>query len=94
MTYLLNSLKARPTVRRYRTEIVIPPDRYVGLQLPSHLPEGRAIVTILVDEPATAEESDLLDTDPDCQDIEWWDEFADPEFDDAFDEIRSPSSLG
>ncbi|HEV3166925.1 MAG TPA: hypothetical protein VGZ22_23055 [Isosphaeraceae bacterium] len=66
-------------MRRYRTEIVIPPDRYVGLQLPTHLPEGRAIVTILVDEWVSDAETDPSDNDPESQDIEWWDEFADPE---------------
>jgi len=63
-------------VRRYRTEIVIPPDRYVGLQLPAHLPEGRAVVTILVenrDDDATYGS----EADPDRQDIEWWEEFED-----------------
>jgi hypothetical protein len=78
-------------VRRYRTEIVIPPDRYVGLQLPAHLPEGRAVVTILVenedDDPAYGSESD-----PDRQDIEWWDEFDDTESDDIV-EPRLPSGL-
>ena len=42
-------------MRRYRTEIVIPPDRYLGLQLPSNLPLGRAIVSITVEEPDPAE---------------------------------------
>ena len=36
---------------RYRTEILIPPDRYVCVQLPSYLPEGRAVVTVIVHEP-------------------------------------------
>ena len=35
------------TLLRYRTEIVVPPDRYVCLQLPAHFPEGRATVTVL-----------------------------------------------
>ncbi|MBX6313133.1 MAG: hypothetical protein IRY99_09505 [Isosphaeraceae bacterium] len=61
-------------MRCYRTEIVIPPDRYVGLQLPPHLPEGRAIVTVVLLEPE-ADEAPTLDTDPDRQDIEWWEEF-------------------
>jgi len=63
-------------VRRYQTEVLIPADRYVGLQLPSHLPEGRAIVTILIEEPSAHEEG-ALETDLDRDDIEWWDEFGD-----------------
>ena len=63
---------------RYRTEIVIPPDRYVCLQLPNHLPEGRAVVTVQFlnadsepdEEPRQGGEVDL-----DRQDIEWWEEF-------------------
>jgi hypothetical protein len=77
-------------VRRYRTEIVIPPDRYLGLQLPSNLPAGRAIVSITVEEPDPAELAPWLETDPDQQDIEWWDEFEDAEFDDSF-ELHSRS---
>jgi hypothetical protein len=70
-------------VRRYRTEIVIPPDRHIGLQLPSHLPEGRAIVIIQVEEPDEADAAYSPDSDPDQQDIEWWDEFEDAEFEDS-----------
>jgi hypothetical protein len=62
-------------VTRYQTEIRIPPDRYVCLQLPAHLPEGRAIVTVLFQEPEATEPSDLTAADPDRQDIEWWEEF-------------------
>lgn len=58
--------------RRYRTEIVIPADRFVSLQLPDDLPEGRAIVTVWVEDPEAPG-----DPDPDRQDIEWWDEFDD-----------------
>jgi hypothetical protein len=76
-------------VRHYRTEIVIPPDRFVGLQLPAHLPEGRAVVTILVEDPAP---TDAAESDPDRQDIEWWDEFGDPELDEVI-EARSASGL-
>jgi hypothetical protein len=74
-------------VRQYRTEVIIPPDRYVALQLPAHLPAGRALVTILVEEPDPADDPDA-ETDPDRQDIEWWDEFDDPELADA-DELRA-----
>lgn len=61
---------------RYRAEIVIAADRYVCLQLPEHLPEGRAVVTVHFPD-ATADGAiptrDEADADPD--DIEWWDEF-------------------
>jgi hypothetical protein len=77
-------------VQRYRTEIVIPPDRYLGLQLPSSLPLGRAIVTVTVEETDPAEPAAWPDTDPDQQDIEWWDEFEDAEFDETV-ERRSRS---
>ena len=63
-------------MRRYRTEIVIPPDRYIGLQLPAHLPEGRAIVTILVQEPEPGDDA-APEADAEGQDIEWWEEFDD-----------------
>ncbi len=66
-------------MRRYQTEVVIPPDRYVALQLPPHMPEGRAIVVVQVEEPEPVETSSWPDGDLDRQDIEWWDEFEDPE---------------
>lgn len=77
-------------MKRYRTEILIPPDRYVGLQLPSHLPVGRAMVTVTIVEPEATEVSAWPDADPDHQDIEWWDEFEDAEPDDSSGS-RSPS---
>ena len=61
----------------YRTEIDIPADRYVCLQLPAHLPPGRATVTITVHEPVTAGLQSDSDLDLDRQDIEWSDEFED-----------------
>lgn len=64
-----------PTVR-YRTEILIPPDRYVCVQLPSYLPEGRAVVTIVVHEPEPEPQGPPREADPDRQDIEWWEEFG------------------
>lgn len=60
---------------QYRTEVIIAEDRYVCLQLPAHLPKGRALVTVMVvssedlDDPGPAP-----DLDHDRQDIEWWDE--------------------
>jgi hypothetical protein len=66
-------------VFEYRTEIVVPPDRYVCLQLPANLPPGRATVTVLlIDVPASEGESGTAagsDLELDRQDIEWWDEF-------------------
>lgn len=59
---------------RYRTEIVIPADRYVCLQLPNHLPEGRAVVTVQFLNP-DAESGNGGEVDLDRQDIEWWEEF-------------------
>jgi hypothetical protein len=64
-------------VPRYQTEIVIPPDRYVCLQMPAHFPEGNATVTVLVDEPVGSEAVPPREADPDRQDIEWWEEFED-----------------
>jgi hypothetical protein len=80
-------------VRRYRTEIVIPADHYLGLQLPSSLPAGRAIVTVTVEEPDPAELATWPESDPDQQDIEWWDEFDDAEVDESF-ELRPRSGPG
>lgn len=66
----------RTVVPHYRTEVVIPPDRYVCLQLPPLIPEGRAIVTVLVQAPESGDDPDP-DPELDRQDIEWWDEFED-----------------
>jgi hypothetical protein len=79
-------------VRRYRTEIVVPPDRYIGLQLPPSLPEGRAIVTVTVEEEKPLDVPDLPELDAEEEDIEWWDEFADPDLDDSV-EIGRRSGL-
>ena len=63
---------------RYQTEVFVAADRYVCLQLPDYLPEGRAIVTVTV---ATSDDSAALaepeDERPD--DVEWWEEFDDEE---------------
>ncbi len=60
----------------YRTEIRIPADRYVCLQLPPHLPEGRATITVDIPGPDDPE-ADRPAPEPDRQDIEWWEEFED-----------------
>jgi hypothetical protein len=61
-------------VSRYRTEIVIPPDRMITLHLPLHLPLGRAVVTVHSEEPnATLPQN----SEDDREDIEWWEEFED-----------------
>ncbi|HEV3121165.1 MAG TPA: hypothetical protein VGY53_04655 [Isosphaeraceae bacterium] len=70
-------------MRRYRTEIVVPPDRYIGLQLPPSLPEGRAIVTVTIEEERPLDLPDLPELDAEDEDIEWWDEFADPALDES-----------
>lgn len=77
-------------MRSYKTEIVIPQDRSICLQLPESLPTGRAVVTVSVTtsdaeldlEPTWEEQDPELDPDAvlttsdlDRQDIEWWDEF-------------------
>jgi hypothetical protein len=61
-------------VRRYRTEIVIPADGVVGLHLPSHLPAGRAIVTVLIVEPEPGD--DPASVGDEAHDMEWWEEFG------------------
>lgn len=60
---------------QYRTEVLIPPDRYVCLQLPTHLPPGPAMVTVLIHAAEGLEAATAAEPDPDHQDIEWWDEF-------------------
>jgi hypothetical protein len=62
---------------RYQTEIVIPADRFVCLQLPEHLPIGRATVTVVVEEPESEAHALPAELELDRQDIEWWDEFED-----------------
>lgn len=61
-------------MKKYRTQIVIPPDRVVVLHLPSQLREGHATITVQIDEPDSHHEHEH---DPDHQDIEWWEEFDD-----------------
>ena len=62
-------------MHRYRTEIHIPSDRYVCLQLPDRLPEGKAIVTVVFEQGASPSEPEAAASDSDRDDIEWWDEF-------------------
>jgi hypothetical protein len=61
---------------RYQTEVIVPPDRYVALQLPAGLPEGRATVTVVV-HAASESAAGPHEDDDESQDIEWWDEFED-----------------
>ncbi|HWE38658.1 MAG TPA: hypothetical protein VG406_19065 [Isosphaeraceae bacterium] len=76
-------------MRRYQTEVFIPADRSLSLQLPANVPAGRAVVTILVVEPEAAEaggnEGEL-----DRQDIEWWEEFEGVSEPDEIDAERDP----
>ena len=61
---------------QYRTEIYIAPDRYVCLQLPDFIPEGRATVTVSVTLGADLDPMEAaVDRDSEAHDIEWWDEF-------------------
>jgi hypothetical protein len=76
-------MSPRINVSHYRTEFIVPPDRYLCLQLPPHLPEGKVTVTVTVESaPASPHEPVQFmkpdsgrDGDPDHQDIEWWEEF-------------------
>ena len=60
--------------RSYRTEIVIAADRHVTLVLPPDLPEGPAVVTVVVGGAIEAPD-DLGEEGPDRGDMEWWEEF-------------------
>ena len=62
-------------VIRYRTEVDVPPDRYVFLQLPDDFPTGRATVTLSVSASTDPQPSEP-DQDRD-EDVEWWEEFDD-----------------
>jgi hypothetical protein len=62
----------------YRTEIYVATDRYVCLQLPDYVPQGRAVVTVTFTEDFGDEPGmDLEGRDDDRQDIEWWDDLDD-----------------
>jgi hypothetical protein len=61
-------------MRRYQTEVIIPADRSLALQLPANLPPGRAVVTVEVVEPEAADAGGQ-ENELDRQDIEWWEEF-------------------
>lgn len=71
-------------MRRYRTEIFIPTDRTIVLHLPPELPEGRAILTVQMEE-LEASEAGGAEADPDRQDIEWWEEFEEGAAEDPAD---------
>ena len=63
-------------MRLYRTEIDVPPDHYVCLQLPDHFPAGRATVTVHFNDPADPDrDAPPDDSTLDREDIEWWEEF-------------------
>jgi hypothetical protein len=65
-------------VVRYRTEVFIPPDRLIGLQLPDHFPEGRAVVTVhYLDVNETIDDKSARDEELEGPDMEWWEEFED-----------------
>ncbi len=60
---------------RYQTEVVIPPDRYVSLQLPVELPEGNATVIVIFQTAFSDSSPSAPEDNPESQDIEWWEEF-------------------
>ena len=66
-------------MRSYKTEIVIAADRYVCVQLPDTIPEGRALLTIVVTEAVDPFDPGEDDTELDRDDagVEWWDEVED-----------------
>jgi hypothetical protein len=60
---------------RYRTEIVVSPDRYVCLQLPEDFPEGPARVVVYYPGPDPAGPPEPVEDAEADDDIEWWEEF-------------------
>ncbi|MFO0951420.1 MAG: hypothetical protein U0835_09780 [Isosphaeraceae bacterium] len=67
-------------MHQYRTEVVVPPDRYVCLRLPDGFACGRAVVTVEFEGPAQAGTPGTSATPldhhlTDRDDIEWWEEF-------------------
>ncbi|WP_422926038.1 hypothetical protein [Singulisphaera sp. PoT] len=62
-------------MQHYRTEVVIPADRYIYVQLPERFREGRAIVTVHIQEDDSYLDPHDVDMDDDHLDIEWWEEF-------------------
>lgn len=86
-------------MRRYRTEILIPADRHIHIQLPDQWPEGLARLIIEVVDPEPAQSTQSADREfnsLDSHDMEWWEEF-DEEADrpDSFckTKIRKPFQL-
>ncbi len=74
-------------MQQYRTEVVIPSDGSLFLQLPDRFPTGKAIVTVWVHEPELSGQSPESELDDDHLDIEWWEEF-----DGDREEVAEPSS--
>lgn len=70
---------------RYRTEIIVPEDRYVWLKLPDDAPLGPAVVSVLFQDAesdrrrvptnSTDDSDPVTAEEPDHDDIEWWEEF-------------------
>jgi len=70
-------------VASYRTEIVIPADRYICIQLPPDFPEGIALVGFRTpDDDAPGDPTGHREDDG--RDIEWWEPGA---VDDGMTEI-------
>lgn len=63
-------------MRRYSTQIVIPNDRLVVIQVPESVPEGAALLTILAPE-TEPDGNGAEESEDDLRDIEWWEEFED-----------------
>lgn len=81
-------------MRCYRTEIHIPADHSITLQLPAHLPAGRAIVSVVVadEEEAGPDVAVPPEIELEGQDIEWWEEFdGEPEWADDAPVLRARS---
>lgn len=63
--------RSPPLPHRYQTEIVVPADRFVMVQLPDDIPEGPAVVTFVsVGDGGPVPEA----TEADRDDIEWFED--------------------
>src|SRR5260221_13611525 len=70
-----SSRPSKALLMRYRTEIFVPNDRYVCLQLPDYLPEGKAVVIIQFEDPDKPDPAPgAVDDSGRHDDIEWWEE--------------------